>query len=236
MAFEEIKMPLISVVIPAYNAAHYLNRALESVFSQSQLPQEIIVIDDGSTDDTATIVKSFGSRIIYQHQSNQGASVARNSGIAIAKNEMIAFLDADDYWPKDKLERQMKLLQENPAADLVWGMVKIEYAHENLERFISLEKAPDDVAPIVCLGAALFRRQAFEKVGLFDKKFDPSEDWDWYNRAQEKKLNILRDDAIGLYYYRHDNNLTNDIHKLAQSHLYFLKKTLNRRRQISTHG
>lgn len=221
---------LISVVIPSYNAAKYIHRALESVFSQSLLPQETIVIDDGSTDDTATVVKSYGSDVTYHYQSNQGVSVARNSGIAIARSEVIAFLDADDYWPTDKLERQLKLLQENPTADLVWGMVKIEYAHENLERFVPLEKAPEDVAPIVCLGAALFRQQAFEKVGLFDDTLKFSEDWDWYNRAQEKKLNILKDREIGLHYSRHDHNMTRDLGAIAQNNVRFLKHTLNRRR------
>ena len=224
-----LKMP-ISVVIPIYNAARFVSRAIESALGQSFPPDEIMVIDDGSTDETAAIVESYGDRVIYQYQPNQGASVARNNGITIAKNDIIALLDADDYWPVDKLERQMRLLHDNSTADLVWGLVKIEYAHQGLERFVSFEKAPDDIAPIACLGAALFRRKAFEKVGLFDKRFDPSEDWDWYNRAQEKKLNILRDSEIGLYYYRHDDNLTSDIPKLAQSHLDFLKKTLNRRR------
>ena len=231
MAVEKVENPLVSVIIPTYNAAHFVGRAIESALSQSLVPDEIIVIDDGSTDNTAAIVKSYGDRVNYQYQPNHGASVARNNGIAIAKNDIIALLDADDYWPVDKLERQTRLLQDNPTTDLVWGLVKIEYAHQGLERFVSLEKAPDDIAPIPCLGAALFRRRAFEKVGMFDEKLYLSEDWDWYNRVHEKKVNILKDRSTSLHYCRHDHNLTKDIRVLAQDQLYFLKRTIDRRRQ-----
>ncbi len=86
----------VSVVIPAYNAEKYIGRAIDSVLAQTRQPDEIIVVDDGSTDNTPNAIKSYGSKVYYIHQENGGASVARNTGIEAAKSEWIAFLDADD--------------------------------------------------------------------------------------------------------------------------------------------
>ncbi len=108
----------ISVVIPAYNAGKYVSRAIDSALAQSQPADEIIVIDDGSKDDTAEVIARYESKIKYIYQDNTGASVARNTGIKAAKSEWIAFLDADDEWLPQKLEWQIEHIKRNP--DLVW--------------------------------------------------------------------------------------------------------------------
>ena len=108
----------ISVVIPAYNAGRFLARTIDSVLAQTCGAQEIIVVDDGSTDDTAEVARTYGSKIRYIAQANAGASVARNTGIEAAAGEWIAFLDADDEWLPEKLAKQTELLKKNP--DLVW--------------------------------------------------------------------------------------------------------------------
>lgn len=108
----------ISVVIPAYNAGEFISRAIDSVLSQSRRPDEIIVVDDGSTDETAGRIKKFGSQVRYIYQENAGASVARNRGIEAAGSEWIAFLDADDEWLAERLARQCELLGRNEH--LVW--------------------------------------------------------------------------------------------------------------------
>ena len=108
----------ISVVIPAYNAGRHLARTIDSVLAQTFCALEIIVVDDGSTDDTAEVARTYGSKIRYIAQNNAGASVARNTGIEAAKGEWIAFLDADDEWLPEKLAKQTELLERNP--DLVW--------------------------------------------------------------------------------------------------------------------
>ncbi|MCK5269584.1 MAG: glycosyltransferase family 2 protein [Sedimentisphaerales bacterium] len=108
----------VSVVIPAYNLAEYIGRAVESVLAQTRPADEIIVVDDGSTDGTGKIVKKYGSAVRYIYQENAGASAARNTGIKAAKNEWIAFLDGDDEWLKENLARQMGLLERNE--ELVW--------------------------------------------------------------------------------------------------------------------
>ena len=107
----------VSVIIPAHNASQYIGRAIESVLAQTRKPDEIIVVDDGSTDNTAEVIKKYES-IRYIHQENAGVSVARNTGIETAASEWIAFLDADDEWIPEKLELQTELLRRNP--DLVW--------------------------------------------------------------------------------------------------------------------
>ncbi len=108
----------ISVVIPAYNAGKHIARAIDSVLAQTQPPCEIIVVDDGSTDDTAQVVARYRPKVTYIYQDNAGASVARNTGIQAAAGQWIAFLDADDEWLADKLKLQIEHLKRNP--DLVW--------------------------------------------------------------------------------------------------------------------
>ena len=117
----------ISVVIPAYNAAEYIGRAIDSVLAQTRRPDEIIVVDDGSTDDTAGIVETYGSQVRLIRQENAGVSAARNTGINAATGEWIAFLDSDDEWLKEKLQLQVELLGRNP--DLVWSTANFIYCH-----------------------------------------------------------------------------------------------------------
>jgi glycosyltransferase involved in cell wall biosynthesis len=117
----------ISVVIPAYNAARYIGRALDSVLAQTHKPDEIIVVDDGSTDDTAGIVETYSSQVRLIRRENAGASVARNTGINAAKSEWIAFLDGDDEWLPEKLQSQSQLLGRN--SQLVWATANFIYCH-----------------------------------------------------------------------------------------------------------
>lgn len=108
----------VSVVIPAYNSGAYISRAIESVLGQSRPADEVIVVDDGSEDDTGEVVVKFGNKVKYIRQENAGASAARNTGIMQASNEWIAFLDGDDEWKDDYLIKQVELLERNP--ELVW--------------------------------------------------------------------------------------------------------------------
>jgi glycosyltransferase involved in cell wall biosynthesis len=111
-------MPEVSVVIPAFNAGGFINRTINSVLAQTYNDYEVIVVDDGSTDNTAEAVKSYGTKVRYIYQPNAGDGPARNTGINAAKGKWIAFLDHDDEWLPEKLEKQIKILKENP--DLKW--------------------------------------------------------------------------------------------------------------------
>jgi len=108
----------ISAVIPAYNNGRYISRAIDSVLAQTRPVDEIIIVDDGSADNTGEVVKRYGEKVRYIRQDNAGASTARNTGIEAAAGDWIAFLDGDDEWLPDKTERQVELLARNP--DLVW--------------------------------------------------------------------------------------------------------------------
>ncbi len=109
----------VAAVIPAYNAEKYIARAIDSVLAQTRLPDEIIVVDDGSTDATAEIIKRYSPQVQYIYQQNAGGSIARNTAIEAAKSNWIAFLDADDQWLPQKLQLQIEHLKRNP--DLVWA-------------------------------------------------------------------------------------------------------------------
>jgi glycosyltransferase involved in cell wall biosynthesis len=119
MGSSENSQKNISAVIPAYNAEQYISRTIDSVLCQTYPANEIIVVDDGSTDRTAEIVKAFGDKVRYIYQENAGVSAARNTGTQAANGELIAFLDADDEWLTEYLQKQMQLFDSNPS--LAWA-------------------------------------------------------------------------------------------------------------------
>ena len=141
---------LVSVIIPVYNAEKFIIETLDSVFAQTYRPIEIIVVDDGSTDKTAKILKgcqtdkineSSGINLTCMYQQNSGPSKARNTGIKTAKGEYIAFLDADDLWTKNKIEKQIELFRENPEIDIVFTDVKITRLKEGkIQQFIMFQE------------------------------------------------------------------------------------------------
>lgn len=115
----------VSVIIPTYNRARLVVESIESALRQTTPPREIIVVDDGSTDDTPRVLESFGARIIFVRQENQGVGSARNRGMAMARGRYIAFLDSDDLWPQFKLELQVAVMEGNPALGLLFSDFQI---------------------------------------------------------------------------------------------------------------
>jgi glycosyltransferase involved in cell wall biosynthesis len=116
-----VNRPTVSVVIPVFNAERHLREAIESVLNQTILPDEMVVVDDGSTDESLRIVAEYGSRVTIRRQANLGASAARNLGATTSRCHWIAYLDADDYWFPDKLEKQLALIASDPAVDVVYS-------------------------------------------------------------------------------------------------------------------
>ncbi len=174
---------MISVVIPAYNAGRFIRRTIDSVLAQTYTDYEIIVIDDGSTDDTAEIVKSYGSKVRYIYQKNAGDGPARNTGIYAAKGEWIAFLDHDDEWLPEKLRLQMELLKRNPQ--LRWCGANLyrqsgaRKAAVGDERFLTdalggkdyFENFFEAVSSGKCrliTSTMVIHKQVFERAGVFD--------------------------------------------------------------------
>ena len=131
-----MKRPFVSVIIPVYNGKKFIEEAIKSVFMQNYDPMEIIVVDDGSTDDTSCIVQSFKD-VRYIYQPNQGVAAARNTGIHNSRGELIAFLDADDYWPSNKLDLQVDCLLKHPHVGYTLGMQRnfLEYGIKRSHRW-----------------------------------------------------------------------------------------------------
>lgn len=178
----------ISVIIPAFNRAGVLPRALDSVLGQSLAPDEIIVVDDGSTDQTASLLARYYPQVTCLHQTNQGVSKARNSGVAHSQGEWLAFLDSDDEWLPNKLERQWDALQQRPDfrichTEEIWirngkrvnPMNKhAKYGGHIFERCLPLcAMSPSSI---------MIRRDLFEKSGGFDEQLPVCEDYDLWLR------------------------------------------------------
>jgi glycosyltransferase involved in cell wall biosynthesis len=179
--------PEITIVVPAYNCAATIKRALESVSAQSFTDYEIIVVDDGSTDETPTVVESTNikSLKLIRHSENRGAAAARNSGIAAARGRWIAFLDSDDAWKPEKLARQIALLKGADAN--VRACATGYYLHKDgRELTISLKLSPRQFHREILFGCTispgttlLVERRVFDEIGGFDEALRRLEDWDW---------------------------------------------------------
>lgn len=188
--------PLVSVVIPAYNCANYLRRSIDSALGQTYPHIECLVVNDGSTDDTAQVALSYDHRVNLINRPNGGASAARNTGIDRASGEFIAFLDADDYWHPSKIEKQVGLMLDHPEVVLV-STDLIRHSTDEATSFASIESrvsAPygpeivvvhDDFLPLFrdpYLGTptVLVRTARARQVGRFDEKLPIAEDLDFY--------------------------------------------------------
>jgi glycosyltransferase involved in cell wall biosynthesis len=180
----------ISVIIPAYNAASYISRAIESCFWQTCPPHEIVVADDGSTDETAAIAARFGPPVrVVRLPQNVGVPVARNAAIKVSTGDWLAFLDADDWFLPEKLERQERCAGENPKAVLIYSAFRTSLKGvESSGRFyppVNLWPMMRYRCPLqVC--TVLLRRSAFEAVGDFDPSLPGVEDWDMWLRVMER--------------------------------------------------
>jgi len=217
--------PLVSVVIPVFNGERFLRNAVESVLAQKYSPLEIIMVDDGSTDGTADVARSLPETVRYLHQTNQGPAAARNRGIERAQGSLIAFADADDLWPEDKLALQLPYLMRDPAAEIVMGLIQqVLLSETGAENFA-------EPAFSVNLGSAIIRKSVFERVGLFDETMRYSEDVDWFMRAREGGAAIVTIDAVTLLYRQHDQNMTRGKSTSELNVLKALKRSLDRRRE-----
>jgi glycosyltransferase involved in cell wall biosynthesis len=177
---------LVTAVIPSFNHGHFVLEAVESVLAQSYRPVEVIVVDDGSEDDTFERLKPYLDRIHYIRQENRGLSAARNTGIRAASGEWIAFLDADDVWAPQKIEIQLKAAGDYPAAMLVGGNCNNNTQFENPPEHIAVKEF--DVIDFLTTtpfgpSSALMQRSVFDEIGLFDEELSPVADRDMWLRV-----------------------------------------------------
>jgi glycosyltransferase involved in cell wall biosynthesis len=221
--------PLISVVIPVYNAAPFLAETLTSVFAQDHRPIEVIVVDDGSTDGSLAIAKAWSPALRIVHQENSGQAAARNRGIELARGPYVAFIDADDLWPPGKLRRHLGLLHSRDDLDLVLGRVELDYQAPAREA-ARLFRYPGRNVAFFSFGAGLFRRSLFERAGLLSEDLRNTEDADWFMRAKEIGASWLLLDEVALIYRRHGANLTERL-PLEKSEVFrVLARSVARRR------
>ncbi len=225
--------PLVSVIIPVYNNVDFLGEALNSVVRQTYRPLEIIVVDDGSTDDTVHVVNTFFTDSDlpwhYMWQENQGPAAARNRGLKLAQGAFIAFQDADDVWVDDKLAQQLALLEQTSTAQGVLGYTQwVRLGTDGRLMPLSGDLGIPRLNPH--LHAALFRREIFEQVGLLDETLRCGEDLDWYLRALEQNTPLVTHPETMLLYRRHETNLTRNWNMQSQL-LRIIKRSLDRRKK-----
>lgn len=180
--------PLVSVIVNVYNGERYLAEAIESVFAQTHRPLELIVVDDGSEDGTAVVAKRFEPQLRYVHQPNGGIGSARNHGVRLARGEYLAFLDADDRFVPDKLERQLRAFEADPELEMAFGHVREFISPDLPEEIASRLRDPVDNVPWRMTNLMLVRRDAYERAGGFSTELKVGVGVDWYARAVEAGL------------------------------------------------
>lgn len=244
--------PLVSVIIPAFNASCYINEAVESVMNQNYQNLETIVIDDGSTDNTVKCVLSrFGTGVIIIQQENEGPSSARNRGIEAAKGKYIAFLDADDTWFPDKISEQVNLMETYPDVGMVFGNAvtlkdgieaeKSHFEQEGLDQAyfgdpVYFKEAFKKLFQknIIMTQTVMVRASVLEKTGGFNADFRFAEDFLlWLEIARVTKV-AYQAKAVA-FRRRHSGNLTNNpekpilnkprvLEEIKNRHEHYLKK------------
>jgi glycosyltransferase involved in cell wall biosynthesis len=196
----------ISVVIPAFNAADTLAETIDAVLGQTREPLEVVVVDDGSTDETAEIAERFGLPVTCVRTPNAGVSRARNTGIERAAGEFVAFVDADDLWRPEKLERQIQALEHYRRADVsTTGRIRVDGDLQEIDR--SAVGAFDDPCEALLLNSMTLgpvsslvaRRALLEEIGGFDTRFSQCADWDLFLRLSLRTRFATVDEPLVLY-------------------------------------
>jgi glycosyltransferase involved in cell wall biosynthesis len=227
-------MPEVSVIIPTYNSAHFLPEAIDSVLAQTFRDYELIIVDDGSTDDTEEVVKRYGDKIKYLRQENRGPGPAKNTGIKNSRGPLIATLDADDKWLLDKLEVQVEYMRSHPQIGLVYGNVStfddrgvITEAYDGTHRKVYQGEVFDQLLlqNFISSITIMVRRESLEKVGMFPEDVMISEDWHlWLRIAKEYPIGYI-DRPLALYRWQ-TQSLTWDYAKSYPDRIKVLEKII----------
>lgn len=184
--------PLVSVIIPAYNSAAFIARAIQSALDQDYPNKEIVVVNDGSTDNTQQVLDAFGSKIRVSNQPNAGAAAARNTGIKQSRGEFIAFLDSDDEWLPGRLSKCVQPMLDHPDVGLTFchSIRKFPDGHEDIrgQAFDRIRIFPRLIWPSYyqCTPASTVRRSVLDKTGLFNPTLPSREDQDLWIRIEEQ--------------------------------------------------
>jgi glycosyltransferase involved in cell wall biosynthesis len=217
----------ISVIITVFNREIYLREAIASVLGQTRPTDEIIVIDDGSTDGSAEVARSFGPPVRCLSQANGGMCAARNAGLAAARGDLIAFLDSDDLWIETKLEAQARFLADNPELDLVFCRMK-PFLSPEIERG-QVPLFDDREVPGHSCSGLLARREIFDRTGGFSTDLRLGELVDWFGRAEQQGIRFgVLPELLFMRRVHLGNNARN--HEAKVDYLRALKRQIDRRR------
>lgn len=220
----------VSVVIPSRNYGHYVGAAIKSALNQESVDTEVIVVDDGSADDTAEVAAGFPS-VLYVRQGHRGVGAARNAGVRRASCDAVAFLDADDIWKPDKLRVQLEALTADESRHVIYGHVQEFLSDDVGSEGDQLKVRPEPyAAPIP--STMLIPRKVLAEVGDFREDRDSGEALDWTLRLRERGFNIFAVADVVTLRRVHANN-SGRITREAQHREYLeaVKRSLDRRRQ-----
>ncbi len=226
-------MPTVSVVIPTYNSARYLAEAVDGAVNQTFKDIEILVIDDGSTDDTQDVVRRYGAAIRCISQENKGVAVARNHGIAESRGRYVAFLDADDVWRPEKLEKELRALEGHSEFQACYTAIQVLDGRRQpfvvtrrndgvptLEALLRHGNVVGTPSTVVC------RRVLFSRVGAFDPGLSQCADWDmWVRLAAVTEFLYLNEPLVT--YRQHGSNMSRDPALLERDSLRVLEKAFS---------
>lgn len=226
---------LVSVIVPVYNRAKLVGKTLDSILEQTYPDVEIVVVNDGSTDDSLSVLEDYKSkfpeRIILVDQQNTGQVRARNNGIQKARGEFIAFLDSDDTWEKEKLALQVPLFKQNVG--LVYSAIYEVDENGSVTKLVPCEqdvkgrKAYEHllIRNRMTGGTVVVTRKAVETVGLFDETFKAAENWDlWIRIAKEYEVDFVNKPLVR--YLKHQGNMSHDSSRMSDAAWAILQKHL----------
>ncbi len=229
-----VRVPPVSVVIPMHNAQRTIAAAIESVLAQTAPALEILVVDNGSTDRSVSVAARYSPPVRVLHESRRGVAAARNHGAAHAVGEYLAFLDADDLMPADRLAFQVRIAEQNPTAEIVFGRQCSFRDGETPPSAAGTSADRLQSAPLA--GAMLCRRSAFERVGPFRESLQAGEFLDWFARAQDVGIAFSMPDHLVLYRRVHAGNLTRNRQLTHAEYARAIKHLLDRRRGSTTNA
>jgi glycosyltransferase involved in cell wall biosynthesis len=229
-------MPTVDVIIPAYNAAHFLPIAIESVMAQSFEDWRIVLVDDGSKDDTAAVIAPYrerlGEKLLYIYQENRGLPAARNTAIRNSSSEFLALLDADDVWLPFRLEESLKSFAGRPGVGLSYGANALIDPAGVVTKVFEARQAHAEgwIAPYIYMRmvnlpcpTVTFRRECVEQVGMFDEGMRATEDRDlWFRIAQ--RWEVVMVPRVIAHYRTSPQAMTTDPDRMLNAQLQFVEK------------
>lgn len=222
----------VSVVIPVRDYGEFVGEAIESVLKQTVPPGEVIVVDDGSVDNTAEVVRGYSPEVKYVYLDRKGIGAARNLGVELSTSEYIAHLDADDTWVPEKLEVQIEEFLKDPVLEIAGGMMQPFYDQRLDPEKRSGIICSDTPLPGFSASVILVKRSSFIRAGRYREDVTTGQDLDWFLRAREVPLKEKMVNRLLAYRRLHRYNSTADKKPGNTARIKLLKESLDRRRKM----